>query len=188
VLPPRRIECSSLVLRAPARGDALALREAVDSSLPHLRRWVRWAMREPASLEATVERIARNQKSFAAGVEFGYLVFTPGEETVIGSVGLHRRGKPNSLEIGYWIREGWTGRGFATEATDAVTRAGFLLPHIDRLEIRCDPRNVASARIPHRLGYRHVTTLISNTTDTRGEPRDTMIWQMRRAALETTGQ
>jgi RimJ/RimL family protein N-acetyltransferase len=29
----------------------------------------------------------------------------------------------------------------------------FTSPTIDRVEIRCDPLNAASARVPQRLGY-----------------------------------
>jgi RimJ/RimL family protein N-acetyltransferase len=44
---------------------------------------------------------------------------------------------------------------------------------IERVEIRCDPRNAASARAPARLGYR-----LSGTT---GVPNRLMVWQLSRS-------
>ena len=57
-----------------------------------------------------------------------------------------------------------TGHGYITEAVAALTRVAFAFPDIDRLEIRCDPRNVPSAAIPRRIGYRHIATLEKNST------------------------
>ena len=76
-----------------------------------------------------------------------------------------------------------TRRGFATEASDAAVRMALSLPGVDRVEIRCDPANGASAGVPRRLGFRYVTTLEKNATTPTGEPRDTMVWEMTRAAL-----
>ena len=68
-----------------------------------------------------------------------------------------------------------------TEAVVALTRLAFEFPEIDRLEIRCDPRNVPSNSIPQRIGYHHVATLEKNSTAFPGEPRDTIVWELKRA-------
>ena len=49
---------------------------------------------------------------------------------------------------------------------------------MERLEIRCDPRNKASARVAEKLGYVHRATLYRNKTDTDGRLRDTMVWSL----------
>ena len=71
----------------------------------------------------------------------------------MGSAGLHNRVGEGGLEIGYWVRSGWTGRGIAADATAALTHAALALPGIDRVEICHDAANVASERIPAKLGY-----------------------------------
>ena len=73
----------------------------------------------------------------------------------MGGFGLHDRRGPGILEIGYWVRSDRTGRGYATAAAWALTGVAFdWFPLINRIEIRCDPANVASAAIPPKLGYR----------------------------------
>jgi len=62
------------------------------------------------------------------------------------------------IEIGYWIRVDETGRGYASEAARAAFELASGLPHVSRLTIRCDERNVPSAAIPRRLGFRLAST------------------------------
>ena len=62
------------------------------------------------------------------------------------------------LEIGYWVHPGFTGRGVATAAAAALTEAALALPGIDRVEIHHDILNLASGRVPAKLGYDCVGT------------------------------
>lgn len=80
-----------------------------------------------------------------------------------------------------------TGRGLATKAASVLTRTAFSDPDIHRVEIRCDPRNITSAKVPHRLGCRVKDTLVEGT-DTAQEAGSTTalttaltVWQLTRA-------
>ena len=74
---------------------------------------------------------------------------------MVGGAGLHPRAGPESIEIGYWVRSDRTGRGYATAAAGALTQAAFAhLDGIDRVEIRMDRANRASAAVPPKLGFR----------------------------------
>ena len=48
---------------------------------------------------------------------------------------------------------GSRGQGLATEATAALTRIAFEVHGMQRVEIRVDPENVASARVAEKLGF-----------------------------------
>jgi RimJ/RimL family protein N-acetyltransferase len=181
-LPPA-IETPRLVLLARDPSQAVALKNAIDANLDHLRRWMPWAMDEPSPLGVIETRLVKFAADFETGPDWGYSVYLRGSDAMIGSIGIHASIGPRALEIGYWIDGRLTRRGFATEATAAATRTVLLLPDVDRVEIRCDPENVASAAIPQRLGFRLVTTLEKNAQTPTGEPRDTMVWEMTRDAL-----
>jgi hypothetical protein len=86
------------------------------------------------------------------------------------------------LEVGYWIAAAHGGRGYATEASVVLTDLAFSMDGIERVEIRCDPRNAVSAAVPRKLGFVHTTTLKANTVTPTGEPRDTMVWEMSRSS------
>ncbi|WP_437835409.1 GNAT family N-acetyltransferase [Sorangium sp. So ce1153] len=174
--PPARIVTARLTLRAWRPEDAPLIREAIDSSLAHLRPWMPWAVHEPSSIEATAALLEKFRDDFAAGRDFHYGIFTRDEREVLGGTGLHPRIGPGAIEIGYWLRETATRRGYATEAVARLTRVALEELGLTRVEIRCDPRNTASAAVPRRLGYRHVETLEANALTPAGEPRDTMVW------------
>jgi N-acetyltransferase len=178
--PPDDIRTPRTLLRRWRADDAALLKDAIDSSLEHLQRWMPWAMAEPSPLDALRERLGLFSRSFESGSEWLYGIFTPDGTRVLGGTGLHPRIGLTGIEIGYWIRVGETGKGYATEAASALRRTALALPHIDHVEIRCDPSNAASAAIPARLGYAHVETLVGNITGPDGSPRDTMVWRINR--------
>lgn len=141
-----------------------------------------WALDEPSELEELRERLAAFRAAFMSEDDFVYGIFDGAETEVLGGSGLHPRIGHGGLEIGYWIRADRLQLGLATEAARALTRAGLTTPGVDWIEIRCDPRNVASAAIPRKLGYRYRETLRSDVMTPAGEQRDTMVFELKAVA------
>lgn len=84
------------------------------------------------------------------------------------------------LEIGYWVHPAYTGRGVATAASGALTEAAFALPAIDRVEIHHDILNLASERVPAKLGYSAVGTTRSRVELAAGDCGTTRVWRIMR--------
>lgn len=178
---PSEIRTPRLVLRRWRTSDAALMKAAIDDNLPHLQAWMPWAQAEPSSLGVIEERIALFEQQFDTGTEWLYAIRSRSSDAVVGGTGLHPRIGPDGLEIGYWLRENATGQGYATEAARALTQVALDQPDIERVQIRCDPRNVASAAIPLRLGYRHIRTIENEAVTPNGTPRDTMVWEITRS-------
>lgn len=140
-----------------------------------------WVHAEPEELEAKVQRLRGFRARFDTDQDYVYAILTPAEDEVVGGTGLHPRIGEGGLEIGYWISARHVGKGYATESTAAVTRAGFEIHALERMEIRCDPANQASASVPRKLGYTHEATLRANVPGAGGGRRDTMVWSLLRA-------
>ena len=157
--PPYRIETERLVVRCWEPRDAPLLKEAVDSSLEHLRAWMPWAHEDPQPLPAKVELLRMFRGHFDLGQDFVYGIFSADESEAVGGSGLHRRSFEGVFEIGYWIRASRVGHGLGTEATAAVARVGFEVAEASRIEIRVDPGNAASLAIPRKLGFVEEGTL-----------------------------
>jgi RimJ/RimL family protein N-acetyltransferase len=170
-----------LLLRSWSAADAPDLIEAVESSLPELAVWMPWARDWAREREEVVERLSGFRAAFEEGRDWTYGVFDPGGRTVLGGAGLHTRLGPGALEIGYWIRTDATRRGYATEAAAALTRMAMERHGVERVEIRCDAANVASARVPERLGYGRTSVIDSPLPTLEGEPQRRLVWTMRRA-------
>jgi len=151
--PAYRIVTPRLVIRCWDPRDAPLAKEAIDSSLDHLRPWMPWARHEPQTLAEKVELLREFRGQFDLGSNSVYAVFDRAEERVLGGTGLHPRIGPGALEIGYWIRADAVRQGLATESSAALTRVAFEVAAIGRVEIHCASDNHASAAIPRKLGY-----------------------------------
>jgi ribosomal-protein-serine acetyltransferase len=110
-----------------------------------------WAYLEPSPLDDRIALIRKWRADRRAGGDSVLGIFREG--AVVGSTGLHRRDRPDTVEIGYWIHVDHLRRGYATEVAKALTEAAFGTPDIDRVEIRHDEANTASAGIPRKLGF-----------------------------------
>jgi RimJ/RimL family protein N-acetyltransferase len=89
-----------------------------------------------------------------AGPQFLIFERTDGPARLAGSIGLDRRDEGDEHELGYWIaREAW-GRGYATEAGQAILQLAFdglRLPSVDAGHYLDNP---ASGAVLRKLGFR----------------------------------
>jgi len=186
--PPYRIVTERLVIRCYDPADAPLAKDAVDSSLDHLRPWMPWAHEAPAPVEETVELLRTFRGQFDLGQNFVYGIFSPDETEVVGGTGLHPRVGEGAVEIGYWIRASSAGSGFGTEAAAALTRVAFEVSGVERVEIRIDPANAASLAIPRKLGFVEEGTLRKRLHGPDGKPlqRDAVVFALLREELAGT--
>lgn len=176
--PAYRIETERLVVRCWDPADAPKLKEAIDSSIEHLRAWMPWAYNEPQTLEEKVALLRGFRGQFDKDEDFIYAIFDREESRVLGGSGLHTRIGEHAREIGYWIRADAEGNGYVTEAVAALTRVGFELEGLERIEIRVEPANARSRRIPERLGYAEEATLRGRVRNAQNEPRDVIVYSL----------
>jgi len=120
--------------------DAPLLKEAVDSSLEHMRPWMPWAHEDPQPLEAKVELLRGFRGRFDLGQDFVYGILSPDESEAIGGTGLHTRRGEGIFEIGYWIRTSAAGQGYATEAVRALAHAALEHLPLSGVEIHVHAR------------------------------------------------
>ena len=186
--PPYAIRTERLTIRCWDPRDAPLLAEAIESSLDHLRPWMPWAHEEPKPLDERVELLRGFRGRFDLGEDFVYGIFTRDESEVVGGSGLHTRVGSGALEIGYWIRASQVGRGLAREASAALTAVAFRACGVDRVEIRVDPANDASLRVPRALGFTEEATLRRRLPANDGEPsRDAVVFTLFADGLEASG-
>jgi ribosomal-protein-serine acetyltransferase len=162
-----------VVARAYRDGDgasvAVAVAESRDRLLAAGMPWVKeWD--EPDQPAIFVRRC---QAKWAAREDFIFGLWERATGTYMGGSGLHRIdwGVPN-VEIGYWIRNGFEGRGFVTEASALLATLAFESLGAQRVRIRCDAQNARSAAVPRRLGFVHEATLRNESRRSDGVLRD----------------
>lgn len=175
--PAYRIVTARLVLRPWEPRDAPLLKAAIDANLEHLAA-LPWSKQEPQPLAHKTAQLRRFRGMFDLDQDYVYAIFDAAEREVLGSTGLHTRAGAGAREIGYWVHRAHTGRGLATEAAGALTRVGFEVDEVERIEIHCAPGNAPSAAVARKLGYTHEATLRGRHRDADGKPRDTMFWSL----------
>lgn len=159
--PPAELHTDRLLLRRWRRGDARALKAALDISVDALRPWIPKEIAEPAPIPQMETLLRRFAADFDAGREWRYGVFLPDQPHVLGGMSLHPRDAhrrvpiddADRIEIGYWLRTGLTGKGYATEAARALFDIAVALPGMRQVEIRCNARNTPSVAVARRLGF-----------------------------------
>ena len=137
-------------------------------------------MHEPLELADRRTLIAEWIESWDAGDDFNYAIVEAG--ALVGGCGLHRRVGPLGFEMGYWIRSEAVGRGVATDAARCLVKAAFDTAGFDFVEIHHDIANVASSRIPARLGF----TLMYERDDEIAAPGERgveRVWRLERPAF-----
>jgi len=143
-------ETPRLRLRALTEGDAPALFE-IFRDPDAMRYWSRPPMTSVEEAIALIREIGRQQAAETL-MQWGIARRADGE--VIGSCTLHRIDRGNRrAEIGYIIRRDLWGRGFASEALEALLDHAFRTLKLHRLEADIDPRNAGSIRLIERLGF-----------------------------------
>lgn len=176
--PAYRVVTERLVVRCWNPEDAPLMKAAIEASVEHLKPYMPWAYNEPEEIEKKIERIKRWRSLFDRGEDFVYGIFSADESRVVGGTGLHTRVGEGAREIGYWIHVAEIGKGYATEISAALTRVAFEIDGVKRVEIHCDPRNLASANVARKLGYTHEATLRQRFHFDGDTWTDAMIWTL----------
>jgi len=122
-----------------------------DESRTYLREWLPWVdftktiSDSKQFIEGTLQQFSSNN-GFQAGIWY--------KGKLAGVVGLHKINWANrSTSIGYWLGEGFQGKGLMTNAVKAVIEYCFSELKLNRIEIRVATENDKSIAIPKRLGF-----------------------------------
>ena len=159
--------------------DAEEFHEAVIQSEAHLSGFMSWAHASAtAGLDAQRERVSTWITHFEQGPEWHFGLFE--NQRFLGVAGIHDRVGPESLEIGYWVRFGETGKGYATLLTRfAIDYAFSNHPNISSIVIKHDEANLRSRRIPEKLKF----TLVERSPreiEAKLESGITCTWKLNR--------
>jgi ribosomal-protein-alanine N-acetyltransferase len=97
-----------------------------------------------------------------------WLVLDPAARSLAGDIGF--KGPPDdreTVEIGYSTLPAFQGRGYATEAAQALLAWGFAQPGVRRIVANCLADNAASIRVLQKAGMRQT-----------GRDRDGLTWEI----------
>lgn len=104
---------------------------------------------------------------------------------MIGLVILAIDSAKNEAELGYAIGRAWWGRGYATEACQALIKHGFEVLQLERLVAHAMVRNPASSRVLEKVGMQPIG-VIDGLCEKDGKRHDARGFEMTRDAWADT--
>jgi ribosomal-protein-serine acetyltransferase len=184
---PDRFETERLLLRSPQPGDGRTVMEAIEESHQTLKKWMKFAQHIP-TIEESEERARLSWINFLKREDLQLLIFDKTSKAFLGSTGLHRIDwNVRKFEIGYWIRDSASGKGYVSEAVQGVTQFAAEYLNANRIEIRCDVMNSASRKVAERCGYHLEAIFLKSFVAPDGSLRDDCIYSKVRLEDGTLG-
>lgn len=173
----RTIHTDRLTLRPPRLSDAAEIfaRYAAD---PQVTRYMSWTVNE--SVTETEAFLADVLDMSARGELVLWVITCRQSRKICGTISL-RFAEPTAT-LGYCLARDCWGKGFATEAADAVVPQAWREPGIERLEAYCCIENARSARVLEKVGL-HFTGVAKRYVVCPAlgpEPQDMLRFAMRK--------
>ena len=125
--------------------------EAIDENRQHLLPWFSWVSTSN-NVEDTLKFLFDIEKKFKVGEKIDYGIYL--NNKYIGNIGIFDFDKKNkSAEIGYWLSKKYTRNGYMTEAVAVLEKEYFVNTNLNRIQIKCDERNIPSTGVAKKSGY-----------------------------------
>lgn len=148
-----------LVIRRWDVDDAPALHAAIVANVDHLRPRMPWIRLEPQTVEQRRTLIAGWTEAWASGGDLVCGVWRG--DALVATAGLHyTRGWGDGPEIGYWVVADEQRKGIATRTSAALVDLALTDPANDAVYLANDLTNLASRRVPEKLGFLHLGTVV----------------------------
>ena len=170
------IKTERLVLRKLTQSDLYDVNEYASDE--NVSRYLRWTPH--LNLHETKGYIEFMQKRYRKGMHAEWGVTLAENGKVIGTCGFSGVDLANeSCELGYVLSGAYRGKGYMTEAFQAVLRVAFGTLHANRVSLQILQGNSDSVRFAVRNGFRHEGTL-RNALYVKGEYQTVLLYAMLR--------
>lgn len=142
------IETDRLILRTPVLDDAEMIQRAKIEAWPDLQQWMSWAVSGSETIEALRE-------NFIAGTKNNHLIALEKDSGrfVLSTGATPMPVEHKQFEVGYWAARDMRGKGYATEASNAVIRYAFGVLAADCVYICHYEGNEPSHNVIKKLGF-----------------------------------
>ena len=144
-----------VTLRLPRASDYQAWATLRQASHAWLQPWEPLWPEDDLTRPAFKRRLSIYGRELEAGNAWPFFVFADSDQALVGAITLSnvRRGVAETGTLGYWVGQGFAGRGHATAAVGAVVGWAFNDLNLHRIEAACVPGNTASRRVLEKTGF-----------------------------------
>jgi RimJ/RimL family protein N-acetyltransferase len=171
-------------IREYVPGDAAAIAQQCNNH--NISKWLTNNFPHPYSLQDAHNWINHNLAISANGPPQNFAIVDLETDSVIGGIGI----KPgtdvysHTAEVGYWLGEGYWGRGIISEALPAFTRWVWQNSEVKRLWAGVFDGNMASRRVLEKAGYAYEGKMRGHVQK-EGIVRDSHVYGITKADTST---
>jgi ribosomal-protein-alanine N-acetyltransferase len=180
--PPETVLTARLRLRKPVSEDAEEIfrRYAQD---PEVTKYLTW--RPNRTIEETHEFLRACFVAWEEARSFHWIIVRKKDSQLLGMISA--RIDAHKWELGYVLARKYWGKGYMTEAVEAVIDRAFKQPEIYRVWAVCDIDNLASARVMEKAGMKREGILRrwSIHPNLGAEPRDSYCYSATKESPQT---
>jgi len=174
--PDYQIITSEFVLRLVDAEESEALQQLVTRS-PSLHQWVEWCHADFSVNEAD-RFILATRLNWVKSDAYGFGIFRRSDDALVGMVAINELYQTfNMASLGYWLADEYQHQGYARKALLALCEFCFDILKLTRLEIVCDPDNLASQKLATACGAKF-ETLAANRFIFNGKPKQGAVYSI----------
>ena len=151
---PTVIETDRLKLRVPQAHDGQGVHDAILDGYEDCVKYLFWP-KEPPTAQKVEEDCRIHQTEFILREQLRFICIEKDSGNIIGRFAFPEPlcvWSVPTLAISYFLRKSAQGKGYATEASNALIRYAFEVLKAKKVEIHCDQLNLKSNGFPKRLG------------------------------------
>lgn len=139
-----------LKMTRPNIAMANTIFKVINENRKHLKLWFPWE-KATKKAEDSLKYLFDKEEKVKEGKKVEYGIYVDNE--YIGNIGIFDIDKnKKSAEIGYWLSAKFIRNGYMTEAVKIVEKE-FFTNGLNRIQIKCDERNIASSGVAKKCGY-----------------------------------
>jgi ribosomal-protein-serine acetyltransferase len=144
------LESDLVILQKYSLADAPQLFAAISDSIERIYPWLPWC-HPNYTLAETNTWLKTRPQCWHDAKEYGFSI-RDRQGMIVGGCGIGIKSASWFGNLGYWLRTGYTGNGYATEATTLLAKFGIQQLQLKRLEIVASIHNLPSQKVAARAG------------------------------------
>ena len=153
----RTIKTDRLILRRFTKEDAKEIYEGYVNQKDFLY----YAHKEKRTLQEEIDSLKEIDEKYENPEYYNWLITTKDDKKIIGSINLNVRNHNESVEFNYAIDDRYKGKGYMTEALEAVKNYCLKEVKVNRIYGGCEINNIASKRVMEKCAFIYEGTLRS---------------------------
>lgn len=149
------IETKRLILRRFSEQDAKEIYEGYVNQ----EKFLYYANKEKRTLEEEIESLNGINEKYNNPEYYNWLITTKEDKKIIGAINLNVDNYNESVEFNYAIDDRYEGKGYMTEALEAVKNYCLNEVSVNRIFGGCEINNLASKRVMEKCSFIYEGTL-----------------------------